>query len=122
MSETKKNKGKPTSVQGYAFSNDRAFCNCQKQKFEKTGSHWQAWNDCWEEYKEAYNENPDGWIKKYLPLAERTNIKKSERIKNIIKKSFVSDVESIKGNSKYSGSSIRNVLLNYADIELKEQN
>jgi len=112
---------KMVGVQGYAFMNDRAFCNCQKKKMETKESHWEAWSECWKEYKEAYNSDPEKWLATYIPLNERENIKTSETIKELVKDSLTKDVEELKSGSQYVGASIRNVLRHYAAIELKEQ-
>ena len=123
MKDTKclKKLAKMVGVEGYAFMNDRAFCNCQKQKMEKTESHWEAWSECWTEYKEAYNSSPYKWLEEYIPLQERENIKTSESTKKMIKEKLVADVEQLSKESRYVGASIRNVLRHYAVLELKEQ-
>ena len=108
-------------TQGYALMNDRAFCNCQKIKSEKKDSPWESWNECWEEYKKAYNSEPDKWLGKYLSSEENKKVQASENIKKIIKENFVKDVEEAKGDSKFVGASIRNVLRHYAVEELKEK-
>jgi hypothetical protein len=109
-------------TQGYALMNDRAFCNCQKKKMETKESHHEAWFDCWEEYKTAYNEDPDKWLEKYISIVDdKALIKGSETIKNMIKANLVNDVETVKGDSEYVGATIRNVLRHYAKEELKEK-
>lgn len=112
---------KMVGTQGYAFMNDRAFCNCQKKKMASTDSHWEAWSECWEEYKEAYNSDPEKWLAEYVPLQERDNVKTSESTMKMVKDQLVEDVENLRSNSKYVGASIRNVLRRYAVLELKEQ-
>lgn len=112
---------KMVGITGYSFMNDRAFCNCQKIKKDKTDSHWEAWSECWAEYKEAYNSDPDKWLANYIPLQERKNIKTSESTKKMVKDQLVDDVENLSKNSQYVGASIRNVLRHYATLELKEQ-
>ena len=107
-------------TQGYALMNDRAFCNCQKKKMETSDSPWEAWSSCWEEYKEAYNGDPDKWLEAYIPL-ESSKYIVSSSTKNIIKNNLVKDVEELKGDSPYVGASIRNVLRHYAIKELKEK-
>ena len=108
-------------TQGYALMNDRAFCNCQKIKSEKKESGWESWNECWEEYKKAYNSEPDKWLEKYLSLEDGKKVEASDNIKKIVKENFVKDVEEAKGDSKFIGASIRNVLRHYAVEELKEK-
>ena len=108
-------------TQGYALMNDRAFCNCQKRKMEGSDSGWEAWNSCWEEYKEAYNGDPDKWLETYIAPQSKKNVKASSLIKKIIKENLITDVEALRGDSMYAGASIRNVLRSYAVKELKEK-
>lgn len=108
-------------TQGYALMNDRAFCNCQKKKMETSGSAWEAWNSCWEEYKKAYNGDPEEWLKVYIPLGKSKKSEASTEVKKMIKENLVKDVEELKGKSVYVGASIRNVLRTYAVKELKEK-
>jgi DNA primase large subunit len=108
-------------TQGYAIMNDRAFCNCQKKKMQTTASHQDAWFDCWEEYKEAYNSDPDKWLAEYVPLEDYVKIKESSSIKKMMKESFVKDVEERIGESKLVGASIRNQIRHYIHEELKEK-
>jgi len=108
-------------TQGYSLMNDRAFCNCQKKKLEKTDSPWEAWNGCWEEYKEAYNSDPAKWLKAYIPLEDSKTITAESNIKKMIKENFVKDVEEMKGDSPFTGVSIRNTLRCYAREELKDK-
>lgn len=108
-------------IQEYALMNDRAFCNCQKIKREKTDSDWEAWNNCWEEYKEAYNGDPDKWIEAYISNKKGLKSEALSDTKKFMKENFIKDVEHLKGSSKYSGASIRNVLRSYASKELKEK-
>ena len=109
-------------TQGYALMNDRAFCNCQKKKMDKKDSHHEAWFECWEEYKTAYNSEPDKWLAKYVPINDETSlIKGSETVKTMIKANLVNDVESTRGDSPHVGATIRNVLRHYAQEELKEK-
>jgi len=108
-------------TQGYAIMNDRAFCNCQKKKLETTASNQDAWFDCWTEYKEAYNSDPEKWLAKYVPLEDHSKIVASSSIKKMIKENFVSDVEERIGNSKLVGASIRNQIRHYIHEELKEK-
>jgi uncharacterized protein YeeX (DUF496 family) len=108
-------------TQGYAIMNDRAFCNCQKKKMKNTDSHHDAWFDCWTEYKEAYNADPDKWLETYVPLEDYIKVAKSANIKKIIKENFVKDVEERIGESKMVGASIRNQIRHYIHEELKEK-
>lgn len=108
-------------TQGYALMNDRAFCNCQKRKMESMDSAWEAWNSCWEEYKEAYNGDPDEWLAAYIPADTAKKVEASAGIKQMVKDNFVKDVEDLKGDSPYAGASIRNVLRSYAVRELKDK-
>jgi len=108
-------------TQGYALMNDRAFCNCQKRKAETMDSAWEAWNSCWDEYKEAYNGDPDKWLETYIAPDSKKKIKASSEIKTMVKDNLVSDVEGLKGDSPYVGASIRNVLRSYAVKELKDK-
>jgi hypothetical protein len=107
-------------VQGYALMNDRAFCNCQKKKMETTASHHEAWFDCWKEYKDAYNGDPDKWLEKYIPLKAK-KIEASSNIKKLVSNNLIPDVESVVGDSEHVGASIRNQLRTYAKEELKEK-
>lgn len=107
-------------TQGYALMNDRAFCNCQKRKMESTDSAWEAWNSCWEEYKEAYNGDPDEWLAAYIG-PDKKRAKASSDAKAMIKAHLVKDVEDLRADSPYVGASIRNVLRSYAVKELKDK-
>lgn len=108
-------------TQGYALMNDRAFCNCQKKKMDATGSAWEAWNSCWEEYKETYNGDPDKWLATYIPINVEKNVMASSEIKKMVKENFIKDVEDLRGESPFTGASIRNVLRSYAVKELKDK-
>ena len=108
-------------TQGYALMNDRAFCNCQKQKMDKLKSGWEAWNTCWDEYKKAYNGDPEEWLKAYIPLESSKKVEASSDIKKMVKENLIKDVEELKSNSTYTGASIRNVLRSYAVKELKDK-
>jgi hypothetical protein len=108
-------------TQGYAIMNDRAFCNCQKKKMASSNSPHDAWFDCWEEYKDAYNSDPDKWLEAYVPLEEYTKVKESSSIKKMIKENFITDVEDRIGDSKMVGASIRNQIRHYIHEELKEK-
>jgi len=110
-------------TQGYALMNDRAFCNCQKKKTEAMDSAWEAWNSCWEEYKDAYNGDPDKWLETYIPLSSKKKVQASfsPKIKKIVKDNLINDVEALKGESPFTGASIRNVLRSYALKELKDK-
>ena len=93
-----------------------------KKKMETKNSHHEAWFDCWEEYKTAYNDTPDKWLEKYVPIHDgKELVKGSENIRNMIKANLVTDVEAVKGDSEYVGATIRNVLRHYAKEELKEK-
>jgi hypothetical protein len=91
---------KEVGVQGYAFMNDRAFCNC---------------------HKEAYNTDPEEFLSKYVPLGEIKKVKTSQSIKDLVKENFIKDVEELRAESKYVGASVRNVLRSYAVAELKDK-
>ena len=108
-------------TQGYALMNDRAFCNCQKDKSEAKDSGWEAWSECWKEYKEAYNGDPDKWLEKYLSQNDKRVLTAETNVKEMIKENFVKDVEKLKGESPFVGASIRNVLRHYAKEELKDK-
>jgi len=108
-------------TQGYALMNDRAFCNCQKRKMETMDSGWEAWSSCWEEYKEAYNGDPDKWLEAYIGPNKKKKVSASSELKMMIKENLIQDVEGLRGESPYVGASIRNVLRSYAVKELKDK-
>ena len=111
-------------VQGYALMNDRAFCNCQRIKKANTTSGWEAWESCWTEYKDAYNNmkafelQNDTFLSKYLSQEDVKSIKtSSSQIKNI-KDGLIQEIDGLAETSKYVGASIRNSLRRHAHNEL----
>jgi len=119
--KNKKTAAYQVGVQGYAFMNDRAFCNCQKTKLASSDSPHDAWFNCWKEYKDAYNSDPDKWVEKYLPLESSELSAVSSNIKGIIKNNLVLEVDATTAGSKLVGAAIRNQLREYAKVELKEK-
>ena len=103
-------------VQGYVLMNDRAFCNCQKNKYAESKSHQDAWFKCWNEYKKSYNSDDiNSFLKKYVPSENLKKIKADEDLKRKITSNIVKDVESSIIDENYIGASIKNVLNDYIE-------
>jgi len=102
-------------VQGYWLQQERAFCNCYRDKRnDKDMQPQEAWMECWQEYKDLQNKDSDEFFEKYASKFEQRKIKASK--KDI--QEFIDDIEQVKVEHKFVGASIRNHSRHFAKKEI----